>query len=142
MNYSGNTNVSLLNCVYFHFLNLLPLLFLLYNDLLIYLSTYEHLIVMYNNSTMVLNLPSIDEKGLEGAASPTIGTLSSLQPFFFSSESTLIASSTFFVSSSERKDELEEDGVSAIAYAHVVTSQFLNSAHHRFIDFFFFRTQI
>ena len=137
---------ALLNCVYFHFLNLLPLLFLLYNDLLIYLSTYEHLIVMYNNSTMVLNSPSIDEEGLEGAASPTLGTLSSLQPFFFSSESTLIASSTFFVSSSDRKDELEEDGVSrgvsAIAYAHVVISQFQNPAHHRFIDFFFFRTQI
>ena len=137
---------ALLNCVYFHFLNLLPLLFLLYNDLLIYLSTYEHLIVMYNNSTMVLNSPSIDEEGLEGAASPTLGTLSSLQPFFFSSESTLIASSTFFVSSSDRKDELEEDGVSrgvsAIAYAQVVISQFQNPAHHRFIDFFFFRTQI
>ena len=124
------------NCVYFHFLNLLPLLFLLYNDFLIYLSTYEHLIVMYNNSTMVLNLPSIDE---EGTASPTLGTLSSLQPFFFSSESTLIASSTFFISSSERKDGVSQ-GVSAIAYAHVVTGQFLNSTHHWFD--FFFRTQI
>ena len=82
--------------MYFHFFNFLLLLFLLYNDLLIYLSTYEHLILMYNNSTMVLNLPSIDE---EGAVSSTLGTLSSLQPFFF-------------VSSSERKDDLEEDRVS------------------------------